>query len=144
MKNKLRRFVAGLLILANAGLALPSPAAADIISTDSTIHGARDRIAVFFDRSEVRAQLEARGVSPADAKARIAALTDQEIAQLVSRIDSLPAASGADPVSAVIIGVATVVWYVFLLVGGIIAGIASTSGSSARSHASTGSDVFPN
>lgn len=38
----------------------------------------RDRIATALDRSDVRAQLEARGVNPDEVKARVAALTEEE------------------------------------------------------------------
>jgi hypothetical protein len=51
----------------------------------------RERILSVLDRAEVRAQLAARGVSPSDVKARVAALTDEEAAELASRMDELPA-----------------------------------------------------
>ena len=39
----------------------------------------------------MQAQLQARGVNPTDVKARVAAMTDEEAAQVASRIDELPA-----------------------------------------------------
>jgi hypothetical protein len=51
----------------------------------------RDRIVSVIDRADVQVQLQAYGVNPADVKARVAALTEEEAAELAARIDSLPA-----------------------------------------------------
>ena len=115
MKTKLRRFIASLLIVSVTGLGLPLPAHAGIVSTDTTIQADRDRIAAMLDRPDVRAQLEARGVNAAGAKARVAALTDEEVAQVAAGIDSLPA--GGDPFNTAIFIVAMAV---LLVVGGIL------------------------
>jgi hypothetical protein len=60
----------------------------------------------------VQNQLQAHGVSIEQAKARIAALTDAEAAQLAAQIDSLPA--GGDPLGALISAV-LIVFLVLLL-----------------------------
>src|SRR5258708_8231166 len=95
MIAQLRRLVASLLIVSIAGIGLPLPAQAGIVSTDTALASAeRDRIASMLDRADVRAQLEAYGVRAADVTARVAALTDEEAAQLAGRLDSLPAGRG--------------------------------------------------
>ena len=94
MIKKLRRLIASLLIVSIAGLGFPLPAQAGMVGTDAVVtdsSGERERIATFLDREDVRVQLQAQGVSPEDVKARVAALTDDEAAQLAGRIDSLPA-----------------------------------------------------
>lgn len=92
MLAKLRRFIASLLIVSIAGLGLPLPAQAGMLGTDSAVASSqRARIATFLERADVRAQLEAQGVDPADVKARVAALTDDEAAQLSAHMDSMPA-----------------------------------------------------
>ncbi|SRR5712692_5469637 len=92
MIAKLRRLIASLLVVSIAGMGLPLPAQAGMVGTDAVVASAeRDRIVSMLDRAEVRAQLEAFGVSPTDVKARIAALTDVEVAQLAGQIDRLPA-----------------------------------------------------
>jgi hypothetical protein len=58
----------------------------------------------------VRQQLQSHGVNAADAKARVAALNDAELAQLSSRIDSLPAGGDVG-----ILGFVLVVFLVLLL-----------------------------
>jgi hypothetical protein len=94
MTTKLRRLIASLLVVSISGLGLPLPAQAGMVGTDAVVSstsGERARIAAFLDREDVRAQLQGQGVSPEDVKARVAALTDEEAAQLAGRIDSLPA-----------------------------------------------------
>jgi hypothetical protein len=86
MIAQFRRLVAGLLIV---GLALPLPAQAALVGTEAALE--RQRIAGLLERAEVQQQLRAYGVEPAEARARVAALTDAEAAQLVSNIDELPA-----------------------------------------------------
>ena len=84
-----RRFIASLLILC---LGLPLPAQAGMVATDAAIRTVHhERIARVLERADVRSQLQAHGVNPADVQARVAALTDEEAAELAARIDSLPA-----------------------------------------------------
>ena len=52
-------------------------------------------MAAFLGREDVRAQLKALGVSPDEAEARVAALSDAEIKRIAGHIDSLPAGQGA-------------------------------------------------
>ena len=81
-----RRSIASLLILS---LALPLPVHAGLVTTESLLE--RERIVTLFERADVQAQLQAYGVSPGEVKARVAALTDEEAAQLAAQIDELPA-----------------------------------------------------
>jgi hypothetical protein len=92
MMRRFQRFISSVLIVCLSGFVLPVHAG--MLSTDSAVASAsteRARVASFLDREEVRAQLEANGVSLESAKARVAALTDDEARQLASQIDSLPA-----------------------------------------------------
>jgi uncharacterized protein DUF6627 len=110
MIAQLRRLIASLLIVSIAGIGLPLPAQAGIVSTDAALASAeRDRMASMLDRADVRAQLETYGVRAADVKARVAALTDKEAAQLAGKLDSLPA--GGDG----IIGALLLIFVVLLI-----------------------------
>lgn len=104
MNANSRRFVAGLLILS---LVLPLPARAALVATDAALD--HQRIAGFLERTDVQEQLRVRGVDPAEARARAAALTDAEAAQVVSNIDQLPAGGVG------IIGAILIVFLVLLL-----------------------------
>jgi hypothetical protein len=60
----------------------------------SAIDQQRTQVSEFMSRSDVQAQLQARGVDVADAQARIAVLTGAELAALAAQIDDLPAGAG--------------------------------------------------
>ncbi|OGA71772.1 MAG: hypothetical protein A3G81_27320 [Betaproteobacteria bacterium RIFCSPLOWO2_12_FULL_65_14] len=106
---RFHRLVARLLIVSLAGLGLPLPAQAGMLPTEAAVTGTeRVRVADFFDREDVRAQLQARGVSADEVKGRVAALTDEEARELAGRIDSLPA--GGD-----VLGILLTVFIVLLI-----------------------------
>lgn len=108
MTGRFRRIVAGWLIVCMGGVAAPLPVLAGIVSTETVVAGAdRERLAGLIDRSEVRERLQALGVDPASAKARVAALSDDEAAQLAAQMDAMPA--GGD-----VLGVALIVFLVLL------------------------------
>ena len=70
-----------------------------------------DALLRILERADVQQQLEARGVSVEQAKARVAALSDAEAAQLAAQIESLPA--GGD--GGALIGALLIVFLVLLL-----------------------------
>ena len=112
--GKLRRSIAYLVMLSIAGIGLPVPAQAGMISTETVLATAdHARIAHVLDRADVRAKLEELGVKPADVKARVAALTDAEAAQLARSIDNLPA--GADGGIGAIVGAIVLIFLVLLI-----------------------------
>jgi len=97
-----------MLVVCMGGLSVPLPALAGIVSTEAVVASAeRERLAGIMDRADVRERLQALGVDPAEAKARVAALSDDEAAQLAARMDELPA--GGD-----VLGVALIVFLVLL------------------------------
>ena len=72
----------------------------------------RDRLRAFLDRAEVRDQLEALGVDRDIARARIDSLTNEEVADIVDRLDQLPA--GGDGL-ATLVGAALLVFIILLI-----------------------------
>ena len=111
-----RRFVSIALILSIAGLGLPLSAQAGMLPTETAIGSStKDRIVSFLERGDVRAQMEKMGVNPADAKARVAAMTDSEAAQLAGQIDQMPAGADAGAVIGVIVLIALVLLITDLL-----------------------------
>ena len=83
MKNLLRTVVLALT------LAVPQ-AYAGMIGIDAE----RDRVKSMLERPELATQLEKMGVSAVDARARVDAMTPEEVSQLAGRLDQL-AAGGA-------------------------------------------------
>ncbi len=107
--KSLTRWISVFLIVCVAGLGVPLPASAGIVTTDQVAASAqRERVRDFLDRQEVRAKLESLGVDPNAAKARVDALTDQEANDLAARIDQLPA--GGD-----VLGVIFAVFVILLI-----------------------------
>jgi len=93
-------------------MGLPLPAQAGMLPTTVVASGtAKERLIAALERSDVRAQLASLGVNPLDAKARVAALTDEEAAQLAARMDTLPA--GAD--GGALLGAIVLIFLVLLL-----------------------------
>jgi hypothetical protein len=100
MIPRTRRLIASLLVIC---IALPLPSQAAMVGTDSALAGAqRAQVGRLLERADVQARLESYGVSAADVKARVAALSDEEAAALAARIDSLPA-GGLDIITAAVV-----------------------------------------
>jgi hypothetical protein len=61
------------------------------ISTTNRAESPRQKLLRYLAREDVRAGLEKNGVTPAAAKARVDALSDDEVAAVAGKIDALPA-----------------------------------------------------
>lgn len=74
-------------------LTVSLPVGATMLPTDSVMSQTTERAAVeaFLARADVAQELEAHGVSSADALARVAMMSDDEVSELNGRIDQLPA-----------------------------------------------------
>lgn len=83
---------AGLL----GSIAWVAPANAGMIGTDtvadSQANNDRERVKALVARPELAKQLQALGVPPEKARARVDAMTDAEVSTLAGRLDALPAA----------------------------------------------------
>ena len=89
-------------------------AQAGMIGTDQVVQSSQsDRGAVlsFLSRSDVAGQLQAFGLDSANAKDRVAAMTDDEVRYLAGRIGSQPAgASDAGTILLILVIVAVIWW----------------------------------
>jgi hypothetical protein len=95
------------------------PAGAGVISTETAIEVSQraatiERIDAVLARDSVRQQLESFGVDPADARDRIANLSDSELAVLEQRMNTLPAGAGG---ALEVLGIVLLVLLVLELVG---------------------------
>lgn len=100
LNSCLRKFATTVLLAAFSLVSIQMPAMADIVSTDQIAteqrnQVQRDAVRGFLDRTDVQAQLEARGVDAVDALKRVDSLTATELASLSEQIDTLPAGEGA-------------------------------------------------
>jgi Skp family chaperone for outer membrane proteins len=84
-----------------------TPARAGMIGTTQLLAPSADTqrasVDAFLVREDVQRELQAHGVSPADAASRVASLTDAELQMLSSRIDSLPAGAGVSTLELLLI-----------------------------------------
>ncbi len=116
--QQMRKSVAVVVIISLTTLSIiVAPVQAAMVNTAEVLKQnqyniARERLHVFIDRSEVRKHLEAWGVNPEEAKARVNSLTDHEIEKIAASIDRLPA--GGDGLGA-IVGAALIVFLVLLV-----------------------------
>jgi len=115
--RKCRKPVAATLVVAMTAFSAPIlPAQAALVGTDQVIQQvegtARDRVATFLGREDVRAQLKALGVSADEAQARVAALSDAEVNRIAGHIDSLPAGQGA---IGAIVGAAVLIFVILVI-----------------------------
>ncbi len=102
--DKLRRLtkpVSHLVVVGLLALSLHIPAAqASMIGTEAVIDSAqvqqdRARLHEALNRDDVKAELIARGVNPAQVQARVDSLTDQEVQTLAAKMDQMPAGGDA-------------------------------------------------
>jgi hypothetical protein len=91
-------------------------ARAAVVTTDQVLSesGAtdRERVLAFLDRADVRDQIVALGVDPAEAAARVAALSDAQVREIAGKIDQLPAGQSA---IGVVVGAILVIFLVLLV-----------------------------
>ena len=95
------RTIACALVVSLCALGLPvSAVRAELAATDRVEatrydgSSGREFLRSLFGRADVRAALERQGVSADEAKARVDALSDEEVERLAARFDSLPAGGG--------------------------------------------------
>jgi hypothetical protein len=108
------------LLLAVVMLAISMPlgtARAALVTTDQVIaesDGAtdRERVLAFLGRAEVREQIVALGVDPAEAAARVATLSDAQVREIAGQLDQLPAGQSA---IAAVIGAVLIIFLVLLV-----------------------------
>lgn len=111
------RSVVGAVVVALAAAGMPAPVQARVVTTEEALAASAlsstplsDRAALdaLLARDDVRAQFEALGVDPAQARERVQALDDQQARELAAHLEELPAGSG-------VLGVLLVVFIVLLV-----------------------------
>ncbi len=113
-----QRWTAGLTVVFFCLICvLSAPAKAAMIDTATAIKSAqndqlRQKVMAFFDRRDVQKQLTRWGVKPEEAKARVKALTDDEVRLLAKKIDQMPA--GGDGLG-FLIGVLIIAFIVLII-----------------------------
>lgn len=108
----------GSLLLAMSLLGVQiAPAQAGMVSTGQMLAAEqgkldRDKLASLLEREDLQRQLSGLGVDIQDAKDRVAALTDAEVAQINQRAAQLPAGGDA-------LGVVLLIFIIFIITDAI-------------------------
>ena len=94
--HTLKRLLASVLIVSTAMMGIPLAAQAALVSTsdavaDTATLAHRAKVDAFLARADVQQGLQAQGLSPAEASARIQAMSHDEVAALAGRVDEAPA-----------------------------------------------------
>ena len=119
--STVRKLLVKALIVTTTGALLPAPARAEMIGTERGANGERQWILVLLERADVAAQLQAYGVTPGDAKARVAALSEPELARLSAEIDTAAAGAGNGGfLEVLVIGALVIVLLPFVILGALI------------------------
>jgi len=115
--ERFRRACVALVSASLVSLGLQAPAVAGVVGTAEAIAAERADARTVVDaalaRADVRDALAGMGVDAADVEARVAALTEAEIAELAQGIEEAPA--GGDALA--VIGVLFIVLLILELVG---------------------------
>ncbi|HEX7029341.1 MAG TPA: PA2779 family protein [Gammaproteobacteria bacterium] len=91
--------VSAVTLICFVAATLAPAAQAGIISTESYVQQAqadvqRERVSELMQREDVRERMLAMGVDPANVEARLAALSDAEVAELANHMEDMPAGAG--------------------------------------------------
>jgi hypothetical protein len=101
--KRLKQTLAALLIVTTTQAGFVQTAQATLVGTEEVAQAlsgqaparsgdeARAHLEQVFSRADVQARLQALGVDAADARERVAALTDEDAARLAGQIDEAPA-----------------------------------------------------
>ena len=108
-KMTCRALVVSLLALsfqtANAGMIGADQAAGTTAPVD------RGMVLSMLDRAETTAQLQAQGIDPAMARARVAAMTDQEVQAMAQDMQTAPAGALSSGGWLAVVLIAAAIWY---------------------------------
>jgi ribosomal protein L30E len=96
MMQSMKKMFVHTMITALVFMGFTQTVQAAIVSTEQVVSANaaqqnRAKIAATFDRADVQVELQKMGVTPEEAKARVAALSDAETASIAHRVDAMPA-----------------------------------------------------
>jgi hypothetical protein len=109
--TKTMRGTAMAVLLSFSSSFIVAPAHAAIVSTEQAVamhQQDRSELKQFFDREDIAKALQAHGVSPEVAKARVDSMTEEEAQKLAAHIENAPAGAG-------IVGVLFTVFIILLV-----------------------------
>lgn len=112
MRTTMKKMTCRALVVSLLALSFQT-ASAGMIGADQALPGTasadRSMVLTVLSRAETTAQLQAQGIDPAQARARVSAMTDQEVQALAQDMQTAPAGAGVSWLGLIL--VAALVWY---------------------------------
>ncbi len=123
-RSRWRPLLAGFAIALVLAVTLPVRAAmAGLVPTDRVLAqtfgdaSPRERVEAFLEREDVKAELVALGVDPAEARARVQTLSQAELDAIAGKIDTLPAGEGFLVTFALVAGIIFLIFIITDMAG---------------------------
>ncbi|WP_372625455.1 PA2779 family protein [Arsukibacterium sp.] len=111
MNKSLTASIASAMLMFGGFILTTSPAFAGVYTSDQVIATQqfqynKQQVLAFVDTAEVQQKLQTLGVSPADAKQRIASMTNAELEAFNSQLNDMPAGGIVNTIVTVLVVVA--------------------------------------
>lgn len=112
MQSTMKKVTCRALVISMLALSFQT-ANAGMIGADRATSAPVDRAMLLsvLDRAETTAQLQAQGIDPAMARARVAAMTNEEVQAMAQDIQTAPAGAMSDWAWVAVILIAAAIWY---------------------------------
>jgi hypothetical protein len=113
MKSTMKKMTCHALVVSLLALSFQT-ASAGMIGADQAAPTApvdRGMVLAVLDRAETTAQLQAQGIDPDMARARVAAMTDQEVQAMAQDMQTAPAGALSSGGWLAVVVIAAAVWY---------------------------------
>jgi len=97
---------------------MPISTRAGLVGTDAVVaqaaRGDAERVLQLLSRADVRQELQVLGIDADHARARVAALTDEEVLRIAGQLNALPAGGDVTPVVlGLIVGLIATIAYIY-------------------------------
>jgi hypothetical protein len=113
MKQGFLGLISRLLIVSMMMLPFQTLHAGMVGTEQMSAQASRDALLNTLARAEVATQLQSMGIDASAAKARVGAMTDDEVRTLQSQIDALPAGAMSGWAWAGVVAAVILVWYLY-------------------------------
>lgn len=111
MSSSMKKMTCRALVVSLLALSFQTANAGMIGADQAAAQSDRAMVLSVLSRAETASQLQAQGIDPAAARARVAAMTDQEVQALAQDIQTAPAGAMSSGGWWAVVIVAALIWY---------------------------------
>ena len=109
--SMMKKMTCRALVVSLLALSFQSAKAGMIGAEQAAAQTDRAMVMSVLSRAETTSQLQAQGIDPAQARARVAAMTDQEVQAMAQDMQTAPAGAMSHGGWVAIVVVAALIWY---------------------------------